>query len=533
MSDDVLSEWDATVAKPAAPRTPAKLPPAAHADAVRVPTEGLRKWLEERRISEDTVAAFGLYTLPHHFQADPAAGPLTAIVFPYRAADGSLVNRGYRHPRGLATEYEAAAETLFNVGSIDATDPQEIVWAQRELDVMALHEAGFPNATCLPQVPGPAPRIDPSDPEEEDRRMVALQTHQDMLAAAKKIILALDDTPAGTDLREELARRLGRHRCAIARWPDGCKTAGAVLRHLGKEALSQAIFEAEPYPIEGIHRIGPNTLLDLLAAPPPPTMGTGIGVLDAKLAIPMDGRLITVTGIPNHGKTPFVRHLMMHQMEHHDRRWAVFSPEMRPWSRFVASCASWLTSKAFQPSKATGGLLTMTKDEVVFATNWLRRRLVMIVGDAEREMPTIDWLFEKAKACVLVDGCTDLWIDPWNELAHVRGTAREDEYLRETLMRCLAFGNRYGVNLWVNVHPITLRPAKPGEAVQAPGPYDIAGGAMWFNKSDMVLVVHRPAGKSVSEIYVRKSKDPAWARRGDMVEIAYDVVTGRYSTPTG
>lgn len=517
--DDPLAQWDQAIG--AAPKKETSAAPRLtlrpHPEAERKRPEALYRFFEGRKISRETVDALGVYAWPWAFPGEVEAGP--SLVFPTRV-QGREVARTYRHRSGERYDHEHSAEAaLYNGDAIE--DPDLIVWASQALGVAALMEAGYPQSVAI------------ESGEAEDRRFLALDTHADMLAKAGKIILALDETDTDRTLREELARRLGRHRCYLVTWPDQCAGPAATLVHLGPDALREAIEAAEPYPIEGVQRITSDTLTRLLDLPPPPLMGSGIGVLDDKVKFPMDGRLIVTLGIPNHGKTPFVRHIMMHQMEYHDRKWAVFSPEMRPWQRFVASCAQWLVGKPFQPSKATGPILCMTKDEVVFATQWLRRRLVVIVGDAERELPTIDWLFERVKACVLVDGTTDVWIDPWNEIAHTRGAVREDEYLRETLMRCLAFGNRYGVNFWINVHPVTLRPPKPGEKVQPPGAYDIAGGAMWFNKADLMFTVHRPASDAITEVFVRKSKDPAWARRGDMVEITYDVPTGRYSTPAG
>lgn len=506
------------------PRERRVVPPPAVAPAAQDRGDGLYAWWAKRGISRETVDAFGLYLTRRRFP-DPI-GDAAAMVFPYRVG-GEIVNRKYRPPqKNPQLQERDALPSLYNVDAI--TSPDVVIWVEGEPDCLAVHEAGYPQVVSLPNG-APAPNV-----KNDDQRYAPLETHGDLLTSVQKFVLAGDNDEPGLALREELARRLGRHRCWLVTWPEGCKDANDTLMRHGRAGVVAAIEAAEPYPIQGVQRITSTTLTDLLAMPPPPTMKSGIGVLDDKVRFPADGRLMLIVGVPNHGKTPFVRQCMMHQMEHHDRRWAVFSPEMRPWQRFVASCAEWLIRKPFQPSKATGQLLCMNPEEVTFATQWLRRRLVMIVSDAERELPTVDWLFERVKACVLVDGTTDVWIDPWNEIAHARGNAREDEYLREALMRVLAFGNRYGVNFWINVHPVTLRPPRPGEKIEAPGPYDIAGGAMWFNKADLMLTVHRPsADQNITEIYVRKSKNPAWARRGDKVEIQYDVPTGHYSTPTG
>lgn len=535
MSDDVLGAWDAQTE--ARPRRAAAVTPSSHGEAEHQRHPSMMQFLESRGIGEEAANAFGVYVFNHRFQAYPQSDALPAIIFPYRFG-GRLVNRAYRHPKGRAIEYEGAAlPTLFNIDAVDANDPQEVVWAQSEQDVLALHQAGYPQSVSLPQIPGPAPRLDPSDPEPEDRRFLPLETHHEVLGKAAKLILACGSTDAGVEMREELARRLGRHRCWLVTWPKDCATASDTLQKHGTEALQQAIVAAEPYPIEGMHRVTEDVLLALRRRKRPAVMDTGVGVLNRVLRLPTEGRLIVVLGIPNHGKTPFVRHLACHTMQKHSRRWAVFSPEMRPWERFAASCAEWLTGKRFYPPRDEADMFaaedTMSDDDLTRAAQWLKPRLVMLVNDAERQQPTLDWLFDLAKVAVMRDGVTDLWVDPWNELAHQRpATQREDEYIGQSLQRFLAFGNRHGCNVWINVHPVTLR-LKPGDKIQAPGPYDIAGGAMWFNKADIMLTVFRPADNPLTQIIVRKAKELEWGRRSDDVEIAFNTMNGRYSTPVG
>ena len=487
--------------------------------------DGLYAWWAKRGISRETVDAFGIYITRKRFP-DPL-GDRPAMVFPYLVG-GVVRNRKFRPPeKNPQLQEKDALPSLYNVDSITAFDV--VNWVEGEPDCLAMHEAGFPQVVSLPNG-APAANV-----QNDEKRYLPLETHAELLGKVERFNLAGDMDAPGLALREELARRLGRHRCWLVTWPEGCKDANDTLVKHGAEAVQKAIEDAEPYPIEGLYRVTEDTLLALRRRKKPPTMTTGVGVLDKIIKLPSDGRLIVVLGPPNHGKTPFVRHLAVHTMEKHDRRWAVFSPEMRPWERFAASCAEWLVGKRFWPAKEgdDNSAETMTDDELRQAASWLRRRLVMLVNDAERQQPTVDWLLDVAKAAVLRDGITDLWIDPWNEMSHQRpANLREDEYIGQSLQRLIAFGNRHGCNCWLNVHPVTLR-LKPGEKMQPPGPYDIAGGAMFFNKADVMLTVFRPADTPLTQVIVRKAKDYEWGRRGDSTEIAFNVANGRYSTPMG
>jgi twinkle protein len=328
-------------------------------------------------------------------------------------------------------------------------------------------------------------------------------------------------------LREELARRLGRHRCWIVTWPEGCKDANATLVAHGPAGVMRAVEAAEPYPIAGIQRIRAGTLLALRHAPPPKVLTTGILSLDKVMKLPGEGRLIIVTGLPSHGKSAMTRFLMMHTMEHHDRRWQVFSPEMQPWEQFAATCAEVLMGKPFWPTRTQEG---MPDHDITFAENWLRNRVSFLASDAQEIVPTLDWLLECARVAVLRDGATDILTDPWNEVEHDRGNLTETDYTGRSLQKIKAFCLRHGCNWWIVAHPTKLTPPKPGAEIPPPGLYDIAGGANWANKADVGITVHSPTGADC-EVHLRKARFARWGKRNAKALVQFDSTNGRYSSP--
>ena len=486
-------------------------------------SDGLYSWWQKRGISRETVDAFGIYITRKRFP-DPL-GDRPAMVFPYTVG-GKTTNRKFRPPeKNPQLQEKDALPSLYNVDAITSFD--RVVWVEGEPDCLAMHEAGYPQVVSLPNG-APAPNV-----VNDEKRYLPLETHAELLEKVERFILAGDMDAPGLALREELARRLGRHRCWIVTWPEGCKDANDTLIKHGADAVAMAIEHAEPYPIAGVQRLAGDTLLRLRKQPPPATMTTGVGVLDRAIAFPTEGRIIIVSGIPSHGKSSLVRFVMVHTMEHHDRRWAVFTPEMQPWEQFVATCAEVFHGKMFWPEpKAALVVPAMSDEEIVQAERWFKRRLVMLVSDAEDDPPTLDWLIDRARACVLRDGTTDLLIDPWNEVEHQRGNMTETEYVGRSLQRLRAFGLRHGCNVWVVAHPKSLQAPKPGGNIEPPGLYDISGGANWANKADMAITVHTPAGEN-TQVMLRKARFRRFGQRGAKAEVAFDTLTGRYSTPTG
>lgn len=256
-------------------------------------------WLYEyfagRGIGARVVDKLGIYSVTRRF--DAPIGETPTIVFPY-VWRGEVVNRKYRpHPAKSPQMQERDAEhTLFNVDAL-GDKPDTIVWVEGEPDVMAVMECGINHVVSLKD--GAPAKVSENGSE---KRFEALRTHADVLTKAKRIILAGDMDQPGLALREELARRLGRHRCWLVTWPADCKDANDTLVKHGSTIVLAAIDAAEPYPIDGVQRIEQGTLAALRARPAPAVLTTGTRSSDQVLKLPTEGRLVIVTGFPNHGK---------------------------------------------------------------------------------------------------------------------------------------------------------------------------------------------------------------------------------------
>lgn len=469
----------------------------------------LNAFFEARGIGDRAVSRLGIYGMDDCWFPN---GAEKAIVFPYRHR-GEVVNNKYRSLTKVMRQDKNALPTMFNVDHIG----EMTIIVEGEMDVAAIVECGIDHVVSMKD--GAPATVS----ENSGKRFDALTTHADDLGKVKKFILAGDMDVPGLALREELARRLGRHKCDIVTWPDGCKDAGEVLVKIGPEAVLDAISAAVPYPIDGLLRVTATSLLALRARPAPATMTTGIRSTDAIIKIPTDGRLIVVTGYPSGGKTSWLRWIMVHTAEKHERRWAVFSPEMMPWEQFAASLSEVLVGKPFWP---VTGCDHMTLAEIGNAGAWLESRVSMLVCDSEDEAPTLDWIMERARFAVLRDGVTDILIDPWNEMDHTRtnGTT-ETDHIGRSLQRIKAFCQRHGVNAWIIAHPAKPFGFKAGEAKPAPGPYEIASSAHWANKPDLGITVHG------NELHLWKARFRIYGTRGAMAEMEYDPITGRYSDP--
>jgi twinkle protein len=400
-----------------------------------------------------------------------------------------------------------APGSLDGVGDIEGPYPDLVIWTHDGESAAAIRDAGYRQILVLV----PAPNRDVFAPMRE---------HADLLGRIRKIIIA----GGPPTFRAELARRLGRHRVWLAVWPEGCADPAEVAQSHGLQVIRNAIENAKPIPIEGVNQPSAEMMLAFRHAPAPPVLTTGCQATDRLLRLPGEGRLIIVTGIPNHGKSSWLTHLMGHTAEAHGRRWAVFSPEFGEWQHLAAAVMAWRINKPFRGSAACEG---MSDQEIADSAEWIRPRFTFLACENEDDAPTLDWFLEMARICVLRDGATDAVIDPWNELQFDSAGRTEAEIIGRALQRLRAFAIRYGCNVWIVAHPTKLRPAKPGEPVPPPGPYDINGSSNWANKADLIVTVHCP--ENVTEIYLMKSRFRRWGRKGGSpARLQFDPWTGRF-----
>ncbi|XP_050223568.1 primase homolog protein [Mercurialis annua] len=202
--------------------------------------EKLIAYFSDRRISKETLQRNYVMQM---------AGDQDIIAFTYRR-NGVLVGCKFRTTEKRFWQEKGTAKWLYGID--DICDASEIIIVEGEIDKLSLEEAGFCN--CV-SVPGGAPQAVSTKelpPSENDKAYQYLWNCKDYLDKVSRIILATDGDVSGRALAEELARRLGKERCWIVRWPKKdhshyFKDANEVLECLGPTALKEVIETAELY----------------------------------------------------------------------------------------------------------------------------------------------------------------------------------------------------------------------------------------------------------------------------------------------
>lgn len=199
------------------------------------------------------------------------------------------------------------------------------------------------------------------------------------------------------------------------------------------------------------------------------------------------GELTILTGIGNHGKSSFLNFLMLNKTAKDGTKWAIFSPENFPAHEFYHDLTEMVLGATCNPNNP------QRPDESTY------RRIYEFVSEhffyiyPKELAPTPQYIKSRFLELIIKEKVTGCIIDPFNQLTNDYSSlgGRDDKYLETFLSDCSRFAMTNNVFFTIVCHPHKLRKNDKG-GYDAPDVFDLAGGAMWNNKADNILVYHRP-----------------------------------------
>lgn len=436
---------------------------------------------------------------------------VNTIQFPY-FREGKAINIKFRDNKKNFRLAKGAELIFFNLDSLKDSDWCVIV--EGEPDCLSFIEA---NIVPVVSVPNGASLSDNANLEYLDN---CIEYFKDK----EKIILATDNDAAGLRLREELARRLGYERCWKVNFAD-CKDGNEYLIKYGSEKLAELILpeNLERFPLSGV--ITADELFDeidyILENGLQRGDLTGFDDLDDYVSW-VAGHLTVVTGIPNHGKSPFVLMIMILLSIKCKWKWGIFTPEHHPLQIFLVEIIEMVVGK-FSKTK------NITIDERDDSKNFIKNNFFFI--NPENGDYTLDNILKISESLVVRYGIKGLVIDPWNKLesnqpAGMSGT----QYISRELDKVIHFNQNRGVHTIIIAHPTKIK--KIGTAAdalfQVPNLYDIAESANWFNKADVGISFYRNYNTKRNEVHIQKFKWKHLGRQGRF-DLMYNVNNGRFN----
>lgn len=477
--------------------------------------ENVVTWFSDRAISKATLDKFMIFVkrewMPQTQKEE------NCICFPY-IKNGELVNIKYRDGHKNFRLHKDAELVFFNMQSIG--DKKHCIIVEGEIDCMAAYEAGIghdlvadDNGEMIADDFSKWAIISvPNGASKGNQKMDYLDNCAEWFVGLHEIIIATDGDEAGQVLGQELIRRLGVERCQTVSYPieevvpqkgggkRRCKDLNEVLQHLGKDVVLNVVSNADNIPVEGVYEVGDifPSMLENFRSGVPLAPTTRFPETDLYWRW-KKGDLGLFTGYANWGKTFYVLQMMLTKSIWDGWKWAVFCPENYPANDFYDDIVEMYVGK---------WLREMTEQEYIDACKFIGEHIFYVYPDDSHDVNSIH---EKFRYLVMKKGVDGVLIDPFNQLDHTqKAYQREDQYLSEILKDMKRFALLNAV-----VYVIVAHPKNPnyqeGKVLPVVDMYDIAGGAMWGNKMDLIVSYHRPRfhedkNSTEVEVYVQKLK---------------------------
>lgn len=201
------------------------------------------------------------------------------------------------------------------------------------------------------------------------------------------------------------------------------------------------------------------------------------------------GEITVMFGIANFGKTEMMLQLMLIKSIRDGYKWAIFSPENYPPVSFYNQLIHTYVGKSVHRHHKN----QMSEDEYRKAAEKINKHFFFIYP--EEKAPTQEYVNRKFVELMIkenIDGCL---IDPFNALVRdfSQSNVRDDQYLQEFFRVQKRFTLENNIFMIIVMHPngSVQKDERTGD-YRPPGVYNIAGGAMTLNKTDNLLLFHRP-----------------------------------------
>ena len=436
-------------------------------------------WFGTRGISKQTLRDLQVTEGPEFM---PQTGKKeNTIQFNYFIGD-QLINVKYRDGRKNFKLYKGAEKVFYNINSIVGYDTCVIV--EGEMDVLALHEAGIPNAVSVP-----------NGATLNNNNLDYLDNCIDYFDDKTRIILAVDQDEPGQMLQRELVRRLGAEVCYLIDF-NGNKDANDFLLEHGADALKNAIHTARPVPLENVSTLKDveDELRDFVKNGFKPGFQIGLKNFD-KIFSTYTGQFITVTGIPSSGKSDFVDQMVVGYNNLYGWKTAYASPENQP----VYLHAHKLMRKTWQDMPSPGDIGGNKWKEVA---NHVNDNYFFI----DMDKYSLESVLRKGAELVKRKGIKCLVIDPFNKIRDTNAASDDvNRYTMDYLAKIETFCKKYDVLTFIVAHPTKMYKGQDGK-IEEPTMYNIKGGGEWYDASYHGLLVHRDYEAKTTKVKVLKVK---------------------------
>ena len=407
-----------------------------------------------------------------------------AICFPF-LRDGELIMYKVRDPVDGAKPKPVVADCEKILFGWQAIDPnaRTIVITEGEIDALSMAAYSF-DALSVPFGGGGGNKQD------------WIESEYDYLARFETIYLALDNDQAGEEAVEEIAKRLGRHRCKVVTLPH--KDANECLVNgVPQSEIEAAVQAAAPLDPDQLSRVADYTdrVVELFYPPDgaPPGHVLPYHVFGRKVVFSA-GEVTVWTGSTGSGKSQLISDCMVN-WSHEGARVVVASLEMAP--------AQTLKRMVKQIS-GIGGEARPTEAHIINCLNWLDPSL-LIYNRVGKD--TVTNMLEAFDYCAAAYGSDTFVIDSLMRC----GIAQDDYNAQEAAMFEIV---DFAISRNVHIH-LVAHTRKAGRDDKGPPDFESVKGTMEItaNAFNVIAVWRDRDWEKLREEVEEDGKEPTEAQQ--------------------
>jgi len=245
------------------------------------------------------------------------------------------------------------------------------------------------------------------------------------------------------------------------------------------------------------------------------------------------GEITLFHGIGNHGKSAFLYQMCLAKSLKDGYKWGIFSPENMPEEEFYKDLIHSFIGKSTEKYHDN----QMSFEELERGMDFVKDHFFLIYP--QNDSPTPDYMNNRFRELIIkhnIDGCIT---DPFNQLDNdmSKYNGMVDQYLSKYLTTVKRFAVTHDVFFPIIAHPrggLT----KTKQDYDCPNVYDLSGGAMWNNKADNIIAIHRPfytsdKGNTMVQFVSQKIKKQKLNGLPGTVDMRYDRFTSRFEQIDG
>lgn len=242
----------------------------------------------------------------------------------------------------------------------------------------------------------------------------------------------------------------------------------------------------------------------------------------------MKGEVNVLTGHSGHGKSTLLNQLLLIRAVKTGEKFGFLSMEQYPPVYFYKELIRSYIGKPLEREHPR----RMTRQEYERGMDFVREHFYYVYP--EKDEPTPEYTYARFAELIIKHGVDGVVTDPYNSQSHDYGASggRDDRYIASMLNKAQRFALTNNVYNVIVAHPKNIGKNDDG-TYKEPGADSVSGGVAWWQRSDNMLVFHRPSlpldyhDPTCTLTSVKIKKQPLNGRPGK-VFMTYDYHAGRY-----